>query len=536
MVWDGIVPGDYDRAVLRLATITRQRVNMLVFGWIELLPPEMPAPPEAATASTGSGDRLYFTRTVMPLGDALNWYASCWSAEVASNPASPVDLHLGTNAPEPPGPRFVLQGEIPFSPAWHVMPRVHRLVPMAEPALPVAQLVAGMATVPKHIRARAWLLDRLHFDILAHDDWLGSLCLVAPNPVAGQSAASIADRTAGQETLQVRGRVRQGISSEGVRIVFQERRAGGAGYRDEVPIDGFGRASTTIPDQVMELGHQMVCPKRGLLHDEAPGWFFRSVTLGSQAQIGTRVVQPPQHRRSTAALTPLVTSVWRREPEPASAVRSPVLRLEELRRRREDRFGAYRPLATDAAPDDVRAFEIEREEAILFLRKLVGQARRRVMLVDPYLEPGDLQLFAYAAEREGVGVQALISPRPGYYTAPVDGIERGDALLAQIAAMRDPKLRFGAIDVRVAVHRRLHDRFLRIDDGLWHSGHSFNGVGSGELSVVSRIAKPAELLQLLESLFNEAEPFDAWWAGRAANPLAESDGGTIVRGDQTRDG
>lgn len=91
----------------------------------------------------------------------------------------------------------------------------------------------------------------------------------------------------------------------------------------------------------------------------------------------------------------------------------------------------------------------------------------------------------------------------------------GEELVAQIVAMREPALGFGKIDVRATTQRGLHDRFLCVDDDLWHCGHSFNGVGTGDVSVMSRVTKPGELLMLLDEIFSAAGSFEDWWTRRS---------------------
>lgn len=516
--WAGLIDGDYDRGVVRIATLTRDRTNYLLFASVELLPPEIPSPPNGAQAMNCDPGRLYVSRNVLPLSAALDWYQACWNAPTQAHPGAPVEISLGILSPEPPVRRLVLRDDVPFSPAWHVMPRLHRLVSMQPLPAPIVEMTEGMTSVERYRRARSWLLERLHFDLLAHDDWLGGIGLVAPNPLLGSSRTRISTRGNGAETVTVAGRPRRGATLDGLKIVFHERRVAGTGIHAEHVTDAFGAASALITGGVEELGHRIVCPRRGLLHDEPPGWFFRSFSMQTNVPVGERIANPMRRRRSTVA-EPLVTSVWR-PPEVQQPVvtTSPVMRLEQLQRLRQDRFGEYRPLQARGDRDDVRAFENEREEAVLFIRRLVARARRRILLVDPYLVAADLQEFTYAAEQQGVEIQGLISPPKRYYTRASSEagatMLNGEELAAQIVAMREPALGFGKIDVRATTQRGLHDRFLCVDDDLWHCGHSFNGVGTGDVSVMSRVTRPAELLTLLDEIFSAAGSFEDWWARR----------------------
>ena len=73
----GSVPGDYRAGVVRLVTLVRDRVSHLLFASVELLPTEMPIPPDPSEGGWWDNfgdDRLYVSRTALPLADALTWY------------------------------------------------------------------------------------------------------------------------------------------------------------------------------------------------------------------------------------------------------------------------------------------------------------------------------------------------------------------------------------------------------------------------------------------------------------------------------
>jgi hypothetical protein len=91
-------------------------------------------------------------------------------------------------------------------------------------------------------------------------------------------------------------------------------------------------------------------------------------------------------------------------------------------------------------------------------------------------------------------------------------------MLEKINALRDPAQEFGEIDIRVSRFRRLHDRFLQVDDVVWHCGHSFNQMGKGEISLMTLVAEPAETRDVLAEAFAEAEPFETYWANRPIQP------------------
>lgn len=69
--------------------------------------------------------------------------------------------------------------------------------------------------------------------------------------------------------------------------------------------------------------------------------------------------------------------------------------------------------------------------------------------------------------------------------------------------------RFGSWVATVA--RPYHDRFLVVDDVLWHFGHSFNQVGGPDLSVATLLLHPEEMGALISEDILNASSFLTTW-------------------------
>src|SRR4051794_30230541 len=169
---------------------------------------------------------------------------------------------------------------------------------MDEPPELLNEMVRRMAEVPRFKRTREWLEAQLHFDVLAHDDWLGGIALVAPNPIQRTSVVRIVAHGSRHETIELRGQPRVGANVYEVEAVFQERRAGGAGWRASVQLDQFGAARATMPGEIDTLGYQIVSPRGGLLQEDLPAHFFRSLSVRVGEPVRERVSQPSRRRRS----------------------------------------------------------------------------------------------------------------------------------------------------------------------------------------------------------------------------------------------
>ena len=515
--WPPLVPGDYNAGVVRLVTLVRDQVNHLLFASVELLPTEMPVPPNPPGGGWWDNfgdDRLCVGRTALSLADALDWYEALKQGRAAI-PGKAFEITASALGPEPDYDGFTVLAEPPpFSPSWHGRPRLHRLVPMAALAEPVQALRDGMVDINAQGRARQWLLDHIHFDLLAYDDWLGAGVLIAPNPMLRSFGARIVNRSTTSETLELGGTPRRGADVTSLRMAVEEVRAGAPAWRAEGSPNALGRFRAPARSQVAMVREELFCPVRGVLDREPPAFFFRSVSVSSSvvAEAKARHVEPPARAPDAGARTVYVRPTPVRGSEPPV---TPLRALERLQDAQAERQGALRPAEAPQVPPGVRLFEHNREETVDWMCGLIARARSHVLFVDPYLDADDLQQFATATQYQGVSIRGLINPRPRRHKrVDPNGETFGDQMLKKIAAFRDPAQEFGEIDIRVSRRRRLHDRFLQIDDIIWHSGHSFNKVGDGEISLMTLVAQPTELAQALAETFAEAEPFETWWANR----------------------
>lgn len=516
--WPALVEDDYSVGVIRLVTLIRARVNYLLFASVELLPAEMPAPPSPPNGGWSQNFgavRVCVGRSVLPVRDAIAWYEALKQGR-AVVPGSDFPVTATRLAPEPNSNGFtVMSDPPPFSPAWHGRPRLHRLVPMETLAEPVEAMRNGATEVETFIRAREWLRQRVHFDLLAYDDWLGSGVLIAPNPLLRYCGARIVDRPASGETIEVGGTPRRSANLSTLKLTIEEFRAGARAWRAQGCPNVLGRFRASAPSEVSTVSYDVTCSVRGCLDHQAPSFFFRSVSVGHAVQGSSRDVAPP--RRMPSAKSRSVSVL----PRPASAEppRTALRRLEELQRARAERIGDLRPAESPLSRHFVRLHENDRAGTVRWICELIASARSQILFVDPYLDADDLQEFATAASYQGVAIRGLINPRPGRSRrTDTKGDLFGDQMLAKITALRDPAQEFGDIDIRVSKVRRLHDRFLQVDDVVWHSGHSFNRMGNGEISLMTLVAEPAETRDVLAKAFAEAEPFETYWTKRPIPP------------------
>ncbi|OYV50499.1 MAG: hypothetical protein B7X10_01265, partial [Burkholderiales bacterium 21-58-4] len=447
--------------MVRLVTLVRDRVSHLLFASVELLPTEMPIPPDPPGGGWWENfgqNRFCVSRSALSLADALDWYETLKQGQ-ATVPGRSFAITASALGPEPDYNGFTVLAEPPpFSPLWHGRPRLHRLVPMAALAEPVEQVRDTMVGSSSQCRGRQWLRDHIHFDLLAYDDWLGAGVLIAPNPLLRGFGARIVNLSVTPETLELGGTPRRGANVTSLRMVAEEVRAGAPAWRAEGSPNALGRFRATARSQVTMVRQELFCPVRGLLDHAQPAFFFRGVSVSSVVVAETRArnVDPPTRTPDAGARIVYV------RPAPAPQSEPPITPLRALKRlqdSRAERQGALRPAEFPQVQPGVRLFEQNRKETVDWICELISQARSHVLFVDPYLDADDLQQFATATHYQGVAIRGLINPRPRRHKRlDPNGDSFGNLMLQKIAAFRDPTQEFGEIDIRVTLGRRLHDR------------------------------------------------------------------------------
>ena len=135
---------------------------------------------------------------------------------------------------------------------------------------------------------------------------------------------------------------------------------------------------------------------------------------------------------------------------------------------------------TSLPPKEAIIFDGQIFDAYTLMCDLIRSAQKRIVVVDNYI---DDSVFCQLDKRT-TGVSATIFT-PSISRALRQDLERHNAQYAQI---------------EVKIFRRAHDRFLIIDDTVYHVGASFKDLGK-KLTAFSKmeIMPAAEFIAYLES-------------------------------------
>jgi hypothetical protein len=194
--------------------------------------------------------------------------------------------------------------------------------------------------------------------------------------------------------------------------------------------------------------------------------------------------------------------------------------------RRLTRAGEARPEGFGQRADgEEQLFLGDRATAVFFVRNLVARAQNIAVFVDPYFNHIDVREFALATQYQDVAVHVLVGRGENLWQRADAGEgEQGVAgdvfagdLHALAADLRPTGLAIPDVRLMGDVARTYHDRFLVIDDAVWHFGHSFNHVGEAEVSMATRSRYPDEIRAWIIEDVGRATPFSL--VGRLSRPV-----------------
>jgi hypothetical protein len=181
-----------------------------------------------------------------------------------------------------------------------------------------------------------------------------------------------------------------------------------------------------------------------------------------------------------------------------------------------------------AATQDQRWFREQQEEAQHLLRRILNEASREVLLVDPYLAANELAGFSPAVGRNDIPIRILTSAEILRNSAGVSShLEKGDELL-EVAQQLKAHNAMNPIEVRVMPGARpaVHDRFLVIDDRIWLLGSSLNEFGARGTMLLA-LPDPDAIRGDLRRAWDEADALEPW-VNRRRDARSVAAGGDAV--------
>lgn len=510
--WPDEIWSDYPAAYVRMTTLRVYGVLHLLFGCVELLPRETVLLPgyNAPRLALPRGATAMSSLTVLATDAALRWYEDALSGTVSiPGTGGPASIRAVRLAPEPRLGDLVAARSPTVPVGWQTGPRMHRLVPME--GLPDAVAVALTAT-PGRSALSDWLVEHCFIDLAAHPDCAGGLVLLAANPIIRHVSVYPSHKLPdGREVLGVRLVPRAGQSLDTVRVRLSEMRPDGLGSTREVALDALGEAEVILSQEAGDTALEVSCSRRGLLHAPPRTGFLRSIGFEMRPVRATMSVEVPARSKAQTGsrydvpVADARLSVASQVGRPAE--RGAAARLESLLAARTQPVGRIAEQVV---------FRDDRKFAVAFVRGLVAHAISRALFVDPYFGFEDVREFALSAWSGSCNVSVLTSAKVGWTNRVqhfATDLPQGDLMIADLEEISRVRNGNGLSSVGVGImgEAGIHDRFLVVDDSVWHFGDSFRSLGDA-LSMASRVRDMPSLLPMLLNAHAGAVPFAEYWA------------------------
>lgn len=511
---------DYEHALIHLAWIGKRGQdgsveNRLVFGFIELTPRGCPSPLDEPSRSLNLGDEgvLRIARSATSARDAVSWYRAFSATHalfprVYSQQGEPRALEpAGAFVEEPnwpacstaPSDTSASALPLPFVPDWHSCPRVHHRICAVQPPT-----VLGSAS---RAAALSWLSEEFRFHFDQFEELLGSLHLIAPNPIFQELQARVVrdDHALALHLVSMNARPLTGLTLR----LRNHQSSGVTSLHDhaiESPV-----IIVQLPTALGMVSWEIVCSERGLLYLQPETTFIARIEGRIDIVTERRRVEVPAPPAGTPSTLEVNVATSERflagAPEPRGiTVSGIVLRARERRERSQAARRSGQRFFIDGQP-----------EADRILRDLVHGARHDVLFVDPYFTANEIQRFALAVGSRTAGVNVLtwagvlkkLSSLATVIPAAI-GKTEGAVLDAHVGRLNaDGRTNPIAVHVMGGKEPAIHDRFLIIDDDVWLLGSSFNSFGKSG-TVLTKLIEPSAVRRELERQWTLAKQLSDW--------------------------
>lgn len=509
----------YAGAVIRLATLQKQRgqAGHLLFATVSLLPCGRPLPPpmeglhQFPVGKTGA--TVFFRRALLSVHDAVDWYRSLGSG----NDITPIPSRNEERDDRYDGIKFEISALID-DPAWpslglpigeglfahpsgrsHPAPfvgnapaRTHRRFGSQE----------GFEVLLANDDSVAYVARRLHVDLRLYREYLGSVALVAPDPVLKQiDHFMIPASTERGERIFYRFVPRAGGSLANLKLTtFNEQAHLLAEFStQDIPADGI--LDLDQGDCIGAYGYVVTHPEHGVLAYSPPYPFVRQIGVNSHMVTRSMTVTVPTGESANSSR--MEYQAAQRSSLATQSLIGDAARIPNVNAR-VSIAASHREKLASAKQYGQRWFpDGSREDAMRFIQSELRRAKFRVMIADPYLAGLQLGQFLYAVNPETTSVTLLTSS----LAFKSKESSKADDFSQRLNDLKE-KAKVTA-KVFVLQSSTLHDRFLVIDDAVWFLGNSLNTLGD-KASLIVKLPNPDEAIDRLESMLTHAIPFDEY--------------------------
>lgn len=510
----------YSGAVVRLATLQKERGQpaYLLFATVSLLPRNRPLPSTMAKVDPlkigKTGETVFFRRVVMSTNEAIEWYRALGNGDDKTPTPSKQEEHdinldgrkieVSKLIDDPVWPYLGLPvGEIGFA---HPSKRSHPAPFVGSISSRIHRRFGSQNGFDNFLtddEAVSFVARRLHVDLRAYSEYLGSIALVAPDPVLKQVDNFMIEASIDKgERILYRFIPQPGESLAGLKLTTFDEQANLLTDISTYDIPENGVLDIDKGNCIGSYGYAVSHNTHGVLAYHPPSSFLRQMNLSiNLAPKKNKTVRIPISASANSSSMEYTAS------QSANIGSHSVIgdqpRIPDVDERIHIADSRRNKIA-NAKQYGQRWFSAgSREEAMRFIHSELRRAKSRVLIADPYLTGLQLGQFLYAVNPETNSVTLLTSKLAfqseneemlniKYFSKSLEDLKSEVHVEAK---------------ANVLIQPILHDRFMVIDDTVWFLGNSLNALGV-KSSLIVKLPNPYEIIEKLESMLKQAIPLE----------------------------
>ena len=483
-----LLKSDYGYAALSILWLCDQGKRTIIFSFIELFPNEFLEPQalkERGIKVKKTNQRLYFIRVIDKACKIIDWYHNLRSGNTAgmfwqkNEGFEPVVYEQ-----EPVFPEMLLVKKLPFLPNIAGSVRCHFLF-----AKNFSEEIKKTCLDNDILQ---WIKDQLLFDLSLYPEYIGTVCLAAYNPLIRSIHPQLVTSDDGQsESILFHIEKRSDVDISGLKLLYIEKRNLGYNNFKEIPLENSGFLLKNS-GKIETIGYAVICPDRGILSVEGFHGFLKSISLNMRIASGKTKVSVPT-KDYTELEESYETQIYHNEvievaPGKNSKTESLSTKLNKSENERRQ---------INKAKNSQAFFYDRPQEAAVYVRNLISNAKNRVIIIDPYIQTRELFKFVLT-------VQPYVNTIIMTSSLVLKGRQhKGQAqLLKQNIDKTASRYKISAL-VMKGEAPVFHDRFIIIDDEVWLSGNSLADIGN-RASIIVKISSPAEVIDLYYKVINNS--------------------------------
>lgn len=488
---------DYGKALFHLCWMECEGFKGIIFGFLELYAKEIKQLCSTRIQEVKSkgckGAKIYFSRFEISCQNALDIYKKAMDTNVFLIPSkkgeSKKKISISKCMVEPRWPNLTLEVDLPYLQDWAQYRCSH---------LFTEQIEEDVLRILKNEKDKTWIDERLLFPISEYGELIGSLHLVAQNPVYRKLRGYLYEHE-GKERVHYQFELREGQDLTDVQVFCFEERFGGfinlkefSELDDEFDFDLLGATD--------KVGKIVVSKRKGILEVKRPTGFLKKIQTTISRVTEKLQVRVPNSRgdaKETYSVIKKINLSETVEGKPSLPA------VENIKKSRLDR-----KKLNLAKKLDQFCFDSGDLQSAGIIRSLIRDAKKEVYLIDAYFRMQDMRAFCYAAELESVKFTVVTSAECLRNKDNVLDKEAGQALSGVLSLGACPN-----VDIKVMNGDKspIHDRFLVIDGNVWLLGSSFGSLGK-RFGMMIKVPNPDPVLEKIKKIINgdKSENFESW--------------------------